>query len=52
MKNITIEELTSKIQLLHNKVIEIKGSSIFDEENMVTYQPQSKRQQNVKVREN
>ena len=51
MNDITIEELTSRIQLLHNRVIEIKGSSVFNEENATVYQSQSKRQQNVKVRE-
>ena len=52
MKDITIEELTSQIQLLHNRVIEIKGSSVFNEENTAVVQPLSKRPQNVKVREN
>lgn len=52
MKDITIEELTSRIQLLHNRVIEIKGSSVFNEENTAVVQPLSKRPQNVKIREN
>jgi len=52
MENITIENLTLQIQLLRNRVIEIKGSSVFSEENTAVFQPQSKRPQNVKVREN
>ena len=52
MQDISIEELTSQIMLLHNRVIEIKGSSVFNEENTAVQQPQIKRPKNVNVREN
>ena len=52
MQDISIEELTSQIMFLHNRVIEIKGSSVFNEENTAVQQPQIKRPKNVNVREN
>ena len=51
MKKFTVKELSNRILLLHNRVIEIKGSSIFNEENTAVNQPQSRRPQNAKIRE-
>lgn len=52
MKNVSMKSLSTRIQSLHNRVIEIKGVSVFNEKNTDTQQIQTKRTQNVKVREN
>ncbi len=51
MKDTIIKELTTHILLLRKRVVEIKGSSIFSEENNVILQPLSKRLQNANIRE-
>ncbi len=52
MKSISIKKLITRIQFLHSRVIEIKGSSIFNEKGTEPQQIQPKRTTNVKAREN
>lgn len=52
MKKIEIDRMMTKIQKLRQKVIEIKGKSVFDVVNSEAKQPKIKRIKNVKVLEN
>ena len=52
MKKIEIDRMMTKIQKLRQKVIEIKGKSVFDVVNSEVKQPKIRRIKNVKVLEN
>ena len=52
MKENMLDKLVEQIIFLKNRVVELKGLSVFNEENSTIYQPQSKRLKNVKIREN
>lgn len=52
MKKITIDKLATKILRLRQRVVEIKGISVFDEVNKAVKQPKVRRLKNVKVLEN
>ncbi len=52
MKKIEIDRMMTKIQKLRQKVIEIKGKSVFDVVNAEVKQPKIRRIKNVKVLEN
>ena len=52
MKKITIDKLATKILQLRQRVVEIKGMSVFEEINKAVKRPKVRRLKDVKVLEN
>jgi hypothetical protein len=52
MKKITIDKLATKILQLRQRVIEIKGMSVFEEVNKAVKHPKVRRLKDVKALEN